>query len=200
MKKQCLESYDVFLLSLGYTIFALAFTLNVQDLVLALAIGMSPLATIAVLLQRENVLRLIRPSVYGIVAGFASSIVLYLAFYMGNLLVKAMGLHYSVKEVYMLVNLTSYTPILLLVVSLAEEFYWRGWLQGTVLATMSPPWLWASIVYALAHVASGNPILVPAAFVAGLILGVTMERWGLAASSIAHFTWLIAAFYIAPYS
>jgi len=88
--------------------------------------------------------------------------------------------------------------IVLGLASLFEEIYWRGVVQEIILKSMGLPWWLSSGFYALGHISSGMPVFVLAALVAGLLLGYTAHRWGIAASATAHYMWLILMFYIAP--
>lgn len=59
----------------------------------------------------------------------------------------------------------------------AEEFFFRGWLQQTVLARTRRPVLWSAVAFALTHVAvTGWWWLAPVWFVSGAILGWVTRR------------------------
>ncbi|MEB3860389.1 MAG: CPBP family intramembrane metalloprotease, partial [Desulfurococcales archaeon] len=128
------------------------------------------------------------------------SLALYLLFYAGNIVSRALGLGGDVERVYAMVEATVDRLALLGAISVAEELYWRGGIQESLVKSrLGRPWWLSAIPYSLAHVSSGITVLVPAALVAGLVLGLAAHRHGIATAIIAHYTWLILSFKIAPY-
>jgi len=56
----------------------------------------------------------------------------------------------------------------------------------------------ASMMYFVVHVVTFNPILVIAAFIVGLMLGVVAEKMGIVGSIIGHTLWLELILVIFP--
>ena len=130
--------------------------------------------------------------------GVVGALGLYAAFYTGNVAAEAVGMGWQVREVYEAVPRGVSVLVALAVASVGEELYWRGALQEVALRRVGLPWWSSSIFYASGHIASGLPLLALAALVAGLILGFIARRWGVAASTVSHYLWLLAVFYVAP--
>ena len=133
-----------------------------------------------------------------IMKGLGVAAVLYAVFYAGNIAAGIIGRSVEVEAVYSVVKTNAATLITLGLASLFEEIYWRGVVQEIILKSIGLPWWLSSGFYALGHIASGMLVFVLAALIAGLLLGYTAHRWGIAASATAHYMWLILMFYIAP--
>nr|WP_278251334.1 CPBP family intramembrane glutamic endopeptidase [Bordetella holmesii] len=74
-----------------------------------------------------------------------------------------------------------------LLVTLAEEAFFRGYLQPALNRRLGGPWacICTAVLFGLAHYA-GGPGLVALASVAGLFYGWAYQRGGLAAAVVAH--------------
>lgn len=88
-----------------------------------------------------------------------------------------------------------------LLVSPAEEFFWRGFLQRWAVNRFGPlrGWLGAAAFYALVHLASLNVMFVGAALVSGLFWGfMYLMGRGLAPVIICHAAWALMTFVLWP--
>jgi len=132
--------------------------------------------------------------------GIVSTVALYVAFLLGDRAASLIGLGRGVESVYSMIRSTHTVilPVLLAWIGLCEEIYWRGGLQEGLLSGFKIPWLVSSVPYSLVHVLTFNPILVPAAWIVGVIVGFSAYRAGLASSVIAHIAWLEVIVVIAP--
>ncbi len=141
----------------------------------------------------------LRPRPRWIPAAAAYTAILYLAFAAGNLLAEALGLGGGVEEVYRMVGRDPLLAAPLAWIGFWEEVYWRaGFQEKLVVERLRKPWILASIPYALVHVSTGNPVLVAAALVVGLVLGHEAHRFGAAASAASHVAWLYLVLLAAP--
>ncbi len=92
--------------------------------------------------------------------------------------------------------------LLLFVIGPAEEIVWRGVVQRGLVARLGPV---AGIAAAVAaytgiHLATGNPVLLLAAAVAGAAWGWMYHRWrSLTANIVSHAVWDVAVFVLAPF-
>ncbi len=130
--------------------------------------------------------------------GLAGAAALYLASLIGAAGARLAGMSWQVEEVYEVVPRDAGALVTMAVAAVGEELYWRGAVQEVALKRMGLPWWLSAVLYASGHIASGLPLLALAALAAGLILGFIAHRWGVAASTVSHFLWLVAVFYVAP--
>ena len=87
--------------------------------------------------------------------------------------------------------------VITLVNGIAEEIFFRGALFAAI--GRAHPVLISTVVYALATVATGNPMLVFAALTLGVVLGLQRRAsGGILASSITHVTWSLAMLFLLP--
>jgi membrane protease YdiL (CAAX protease family) len=91
--------------------------------------------------------------------------------------------------------------LLFLLVSPAEEFFWRGFLQRWAMEKFGPRkgWFGAAGFYALVHLASLNIMFVGAALVSGLFWGfMYMMGRSLVPVIICHASWTLLTFVLLP--
>jgi hypothetical protein len=80
-----------------------------------------------------------------------------------------------------------------------EEIYWRGGLQEILKNYgFSRPWLASTILYTLVHIVTLNLILIFAAFIVGIIMGVSAYKYGLFTPILLHIIWLQLIIIIIP--
>lgn len=140
------------------------------------------------------------------VVGAASALALYAIFAVGNWAARVIfpfapgqiGDVYAIRDQ---ADRLLIGAILLLVTSPAEEIFWRGFLQRQLSTWVGPglAWVLGALVYALVHVASGNLMLVLAAFVAGLGWGLLLLwRRSVVPGIISHSLWTVMIFLLFP--
>ncbi|KAJ4462756.1 putative CPBP family intramembrane metalloprotease [Paratrimastix pyriformis] len=91
--------------------------------------------------------------------------------------------------------------LLLFLIGPAEEIFWRGYLQTTLVKGFgaSIGFLLTTAIYTLIHIWSHNPTLLAAAAVLGAIWGLCFQRWGrLWPVLISHALWDCVVFVVAP--
>jgi uncharacterized protein len=87
--------------------------------------------------------------------------------------------------------------VILVVNGLAEELFFRGALFAAI--GVQHPVLISTILYALATVAGGNPVLVFAAAVLGAVTGLQRRAsGGVLAPILTHLTWSVTMLYVLP--
>ncbi len=187
-------------LLLPVLLWPLSFIVLRSYFIYALATSVTLLAALTWVLHREDLAwARWKPPVGTIVAGIVGAVLLYLLFVGGNEGTSILGLHGYVQNVYGEIygNQNGVVLVVLLaVIGVGEEVYWRGGLQGWVERT-SPalrnvPWVASTAYYTTVHIATLNPILVGAAFVVGLVTSVVAHRAGIGASIITHILWIEA--------
>ena len=137
-----------------------------------------------------------------LLVGFVSGVLLCVVFWVGDLVSGFLGLGRCVDLVYGLVYTfpgVGFLVVGLVWIGVMEEIYWRGGLQGLLREmNLGGHVLVASIIYSMVHVVTFNPILVIAAFIVGLILGIVAEKVGIVGSIIGHTLWLELILVIFP--
>jgi membrane protease YdiL (CAAX protease family) len=84
-----------------------------------------------------------------------------------------------------------------LVNGIAEEFFFRGALFAAIGAWH--PVLISTVIYALATIPGGNPVLVFAAVVLGTVVGLQRRAsGGVLAPILTHITWSLSMLFVLP--
>ena len=87
--------------------------------------------------------------------------------------------------------------VITLVNGIAEELFFRGALFAAI--GVKHPVLISTVLYALTTVAGGNPVLVFAAAVLGLVVGLQRRAGGgVLGPILTHITWSMAMLYVLP--
>ncbi len=140
--------------------------------------------------------------------GFASALVLYIIFFLGNILVRhifdfAGG---DIQNVYGFkgdAGLWRISLLMLLIIGPGEELFWRAYIQRKLAGKIGKTggFLLATAIYTLVHVPTGNLILILAALVCGLFWGwLYMKYNSVLMNSVSHIVWDIAVFVLLPFS
>ncbi|MCX7007207.1 MAG: CPBP family intramembrane metalloprotease [Kiritimatiellaeota bacterium] len=140
--------------------------------------------------------------------GLLTAVVLYGVFWLGNrLLHEFLPLAANgIRKIYALQGDASTLRVALLIGLLfgpAEELVWRGAIQRALAERLGAVrGLFAATgLYAAAHLASGNPMLVLAALVCGLFWGALYQRTGsVLLVAINHAAWNLAVYLLLPFS
>lgn len=140
--------------------------------------------------------------------GIGTAVLLYLIFFIGNLLAgfilpsadQNLGSIYALKDGHapLFVGL-----LIFLIIGPGEEIFWRGFIQyelGNAFGNVGGV-IASSALYSLVHVWALNPLLLGAAFVAGLFWGSMFLKyksvWPL---MISHAVWDVLVFLVLPFS
>ncbi len=159
-------------------------------------------------LRREMAGDLPRQAGYKILVGIASAALLYLVFRAGNFLSREMfefagrdiGRVYGFKDGAGAMRIAL---LMLFIIGPGEELFWRGFVQGNLSAQKGKiPGFWLGVLfYTLIHVATGNVILILAAFTGGLFWGWLYMRYrSLLVNMVSHIVWDISVFLLLPFS
>ncbi|MCG1020260.1 CPBP family intramembrane glutamic endopeptidase [Sutcliffiella horikoshii] len=139
-----------------------------------------------------------------IIYGFMTGSILYGLFLLTYLLLKVLPLPLLpyVVELYKIVGPSSwwhYVALIIIIIP-GEEIFWRGFIQKRMIKVLGRVQgvLAAAFLYALAHIWTGNPMLVAAALTAGIIWGGLYEwKKSLALIILSHLVfdlWLLVIF------
>ena len=141
-----------------------------------------------------------------IVLGVLSAVALYSVFWLGNKTTRFLfaGAAADISAVYAFKEQAPTLRIVLLmtlIIGPGEELFWRGFLQRR-LAHSYGPWpglVLATVLYTAVHIAGGNPILVLAAAVCGLVWGGFYLKYrSMLLNVVSHTLWDIAVFLLLP--
>ena len=171
-----------------------------------LSISAASLMMYSLWFNRRELPQLFDASWRVLASGVGSAAILYGIFWVGGVLLRAVfsGSGHMIGAVYATKAALPTWGIALLLIFLigpAEEIFWRGFVQDRLVGAMSPAFgvPLASVVYALVHLWSGNPVLVLAAFVCGLVWGRQYLKNGtLTGVIVSHVLWDVAVFVVAP--
>ncbi|WP_404449540.1 CPBP family intramembrane metalloprotease [Sutcliffiella horikoshii] len=137
---------------------------------------------------------------YGVVTGT----ILYGVFLMTYLILKVLPfpLIQFVEELYLIVGPSTWWHYLALVLIIipGEEVFWRRYLQSKMVVRYGPfvGVIFGACLYSLAHIWTGNPMLVAAAATAGVVWGgLYVWKYSLPLVIISHLVfdlWLLVIF------
>ncbi len=137
--------------------------------------------------------------------GILSSVLLYLVFCLGRILVShiAPSMAAQIDAIYAekaLIPLWA-IPVLLILIAALEEIFWRGMAQRVITGRFgaNAGWLFGAIAYMMANIWSGNIVLIMTTLICGLYWGWLYKRfWSLWPGIISHVIWTLAIFLLLP--
>lgn len=141
---------------------------------------------------------------YGLLAAAG----LFLVFWVGNIVIRYLfhaageGIH-NVYAFRQEASPWRIALLMLLIIGPGEELFWRGYLQRRLGMRFNPRtgFIIATMLYTLVHVATGNMVLVLAAFVCGLFWGWLYMRYkSMIINVVSHTVWDIAVFILLPFT
>ena len=196
---------DIIFLALPILLWPIVFLVFKNSFVYAMAAATAFLALLS-LLKYRDLIKWKGPSPAKMAAfAIAGAIILYLVFYGGFYLASMLGMLQDVRLVYTMIYAEGSKLgifILLAIIGICEEIYWRGALQGYMRRKFSKtkwaPWVIATAYYSLVHLSTLNPILVLAAFFVGLTASLIAEKHGIIASAAVHIIWIEAIIIFLP--
>jgi CAAX protease family protein len=152
--------------------------------------------------QRPKISFRLRPFLYGLL----SAATLYLIFFLGNKLALQilLGAKAQVGAIYYLGaggNKALVFLLLFFITGPGEEIFWRGFLQGRLMARRGrfSGYVITTLLYAGVHVFSWNLVLILAALVAGSFWGLLyLWKRDLLIQIVSHSFWSAVIFAVAP--
>ncbi|MDT8393630.1 MAG: type II CAAX endopeptidase family protein [Bacteroidales bacterium] len=140
--------------------------------------------------------------------GLLAAIVLFVVFYAGNIFIRILfeKAGEGIQNVYAFKQEASPLRIallMLLVIGPGEELFWRGYLQRRLGMKYGPMagFVIASLLYTIVHIATGNSVLVLAAFVCGVFWGwLYMKYRSMLINVVSHTVWDIGVFILLPFA
>lgn len=151
---------------------------------------------------------LVRFSAKEVTLGILLAALLWLVFFVGD---KASQLLFpfargQVNNVYALKEGASpilVALLLLFVIGPAEEIFWRGFVERSMIEKLGrwKGWIAATLAYTLVHIWSLNFMLIMAALTCGAFWGFVYMKWPkrFGAIMLSHALWDVAAFVVFPF-
>lgn len=137
-----------------------------------------------------------RPVVIPIVVGLLLAAIFIVGSLVARLIPFVAGYAEDVLTYARLGNL-AVVAVITLLNGIAEEMFFRGALFAAI--GVKHPVLISTVLYALATVAGGNPLLVAAAAILGTVVGLQRRAGGgILAPILTHITWSMAMLFILP--
>jgi len=143
-----------------------------------------------------------------ILIGMVAAVALFAVFYAGNILIRLIfdRAGEGIQNVYAFKQEAAPIRIgllMLLVIGPGEELFWRGYLQrrlGMKYGKMTG-FVLATALYTAVHFATGNMVLVLAAFICGVFWGWLYMRYkSMIINVVSHTVWDIGVFLLLPFS
>lgn len=202
-------------IALPLLLWPLTFIVFRDRFIYLMAISTTVLGFFSLALYRRSIP--LTPRSMDLAVGIIGAVALYVLFYAGDILLRAIGLDSSVDEVYAMITEVAdmqTVALALIWIGAMEELYWRGGLlygalssreniggengENLVDGRSSVGAFIAASYYTLVHLSTMNVALIAGALVAGVVLTVIAYYRGVAASIIAHIIWLELLIVILP--
>jgi membrane protease YdiL (CAAX protease family) len=163
------------------------------------------LLTGSMIIQRKDLPEIYRFKTSYILIGIFSAFVLYMVFIVGNFAASQL-FSFAKGQISGIYDLRKQsTPVvigfLVFLIGPAEEIFWRGVVQHTIVHRLGPlkGYLIASLLYASVHIWAFNFMLILAALVCGLFWGfIYMKYRSLWPGIISHALWDLFIFVLLP--
>jgi len=143
-----------------------------------------------------------------VVMGIVAAVSLFIVFYVGNILIRYIfeQAGQGIENVYAFKQEASPLRIallMLIIIGPGEELFWRGYLQrklGLRFGKMNGL-IFATALYTIVHVATGNLVLVLAALICGIFWGWLYMRYrSMTINIISHTVWDVGVFILLPFT
>jgi len=199
------SKYTVFTLVVATILWYLLFVVKPLNFWFEMSLSISTLVFLSLVFNRDS-FTIKKLTLRHILIGISSAIVLYIIFYLGNIIT---GFLFPFKDSQVLSvysnrsngNLIWIGLLLLFVIGPGEEIYWRGFIQNTLSKKMgeNKGYFISVLLYAGVHIITGNVMLVIAALVCGLFWGwLYKKEKSLLPVIISHAIWDLTIFVIFP--
>jgi len=199
------SKYIIFSLFVATILWYLLFVIKPMNFWLEMSLSISALVLMALAFNRDN-LKIGKLTIRHILIGIFSAIVLYIIFYLGNIIT---GYLFPFKDSQVLSVYSNRSKgsliwiglLLSFIIGPGEEIYWRGFIQNTLSKKMgeNKGYIISVLLYAGVHIITGNVMLVIAALVCGIFWGwLYKKEKSLLPVIISHAIWDLTIFVILP--
>lgn len=199
------SKYIVFTLFIATILWYLLFVIKPMNFWLQMSLSISALVLMSLVFNRD-IFKIGKLTIRHILIGISSAILLYIIFYLGNIV---SGFIFPFKDSQVLSvysnksngNLILIGSLLFFVIGPGEEIYWRGFIQNTLSKKIGETrgYILSVLLYAGVHIITGNVMLVIAALVCGIYWGwLYKKEKSLIPVIISHAIWDLTIFVILP--
>jgi len=199
------SKYIVFTLFIATILWYLLFVIKPMNFWLQMSLSISALVLMSLVFNRD-IFKIGKLTIRHILIGISSAILLYIIFYLGNIV---SGFIFPFKDSQVLSvysnksngNLILIGSLLFFVIGPGEEIYWRGFIQNTLSKKIGETrgYILSVLLYAGVHIVTGNVMLVIAALVCGIYWGCLYKKEkSLIPVIISHAIWDLTIFVILP--
>ena len=199
------SKYIVFTLFIATILWYLLFVIKPMNFWLQMSLSISALVLMSLVFNRD-IFKIGKLTIRHILIGIFSAILLYIIFYLGNIV---SGFIFPFKDSQVLSvysnksngNLILIGSLLFFVIGPGEEIYWRGFIQNTLSKKIGETrgYILSVLLYAGVHIVTGNVMLVIAALVCGIYWGCLYKKEkSLIPVIISHAIWDLTIFVIFP--
>ena len=203
--KKANSKYIIFTLFIATILWYLLFVVKPMNFWLEMSLSILSLVLMSLIYNKGN-LKVEKLTIRHILIGISSAIVLYLIFYLGNII---SGYLFPFKDSQVLSVYSNRSKgsliwiglLLLFIIGPGEEIYWRGFIQNTLSKKLgqNKGYIVSVLLYAGVHIITGNIMLVIAALVCGVYWGwLYKKEKSLLLVIISHAIWDLTIFVIFP--
>jgi membrane protease YdiL (CAAX protease family) len=199
------SKHIIFTLFVATILWYLLFVIKPMNFWVEMSLSISTLVLMSLVFNRDS-FKIGKLTIRHILIGIFSAIVLYIIFYLGNII---SGYLFPFKDSQVLSVYSNRSKgsliwiglLLLFVIGPGEEIYWRGFIQNTLSKKMgeNKGYVISVLLYASVHIITGNVMLVIAALVCGIFWGwLYKKEKSLLPVIISHAIWDLTIFVIFP--
>ncbi len=199
-----MDAIDYIYFALPLLLWPLSFIIFRSEFIYAMTISTFFLGVIT-LARYRNSINWGRGAIKLILAGIIGTVILYALFLLGYNISPIIGLNGAVLQAFSMIysaNTKLELVVLLALIGIFEEIYWRGGVQGFFAKNgkifQKIPWVASTIYYTCVHISTLNLALVAAAFLVGITTSLLAYKFGIVASIITHIAWIEAIIVFLP--
>ena len=205
MKKNKIFRNSMFTILISAILWFVMFVLKPINFWLEMSLSLLMLLILAFIINK-NIFKIEKIKFRHIIIGISSAALLYIVFYIGNIITGYIFPFKDAQITSVYSNKTGASPILigallLFIIGPCEELYWRGFIQKLLSEKLgeNEGYILATALYAGVHIITGNLMLVIAALVCGIFWGwIYKKEKSLVPVIISHAIWDLTIFVLLP--
>ena len=197
--------YSLFTIVIAAILWYVMFVINPFNFWIEMSLSIG-LLNLLVFSRDKKFFKIKKITIKQIIIGLISAIILYVIFYVGNIVT---GYIFPFKNAQVLSiysnrsqgNVLWIGLLLFLVIGPGEELYWRGFIQSTLSIKFgeNKGYVIATLFYAGVHILTGNIMLVIAALVCGIYWGwIYKKQKNVFIVILSHALWDLTIFVLLP--
>ena len=205
MKNNKIFRNSLFTVLISAILWFVMFVLKPMNFWLEMSLSLLMLLILAFIINKD-IFKIGKIKLRYIIIGISSAALLYIVFYIGNIITGYIFPFKDAQITSVYSNKTGVSPILigvllLFIIGPCEELYWRGFIQKLLSEKLggNEGYILATALYAGVHIITGNLMLVIAALVCGIFWGwIYKKEKSLVPVIISHAIWDLTIFVLLP--